>query len=228
MNTIKKTNIAIVVVLTMIMISCQKESTFFTLNQENIQLDSVVMTNHNEESDPVRQASMHMLPNAITQLSQNPDYGDYYYFDNLYHDCSLDTVGYCLYAAQSKLFPNHFLSMAANGDSLLMCYCFDFPIGFDWDYSYLHYQTVDVEAYLYDGTDFYRGTFNVRQGLLTVTWVNSSLFNAKQQLHPGWGTFCGYWTIGGYICAQLVGLACPPAGAVIGAISCVVTSVKCL
>ena len=171
---------------------------------------------------------LHSVPNVVTQLAQDPDYGDYYYFDSLYHDCSLDTAGYYVYAARSKYFPNCYLAIAVKNDSILMYYEFEFPTNFNWEYSYNHNETVPIYAYLYDGTPFYSGTFDVKHGILNVTWVNLTLFDLKGPLPPGWNVFCGYWTISSFICPTLIGLACPPAGVVIGAISCVVSVVHCL
>ena len=129
-----------IAVLSVALISCKKENLLHTNNSlMKSEKGELEIQNHDticQEDELLCFSSSsssgnigvsHSVPNVISQLAQNPDYGDYYYFDSLFHDCSLDTAGCYYYAAPSKYWPNEYLTIAVEGDSLLMYYIFDFP-----------------------------------------------------------------------------------------------------
>ena len=98
----------------------------------------------------------------------------------------------------------------------------------DWEYCYNHNETVPVYAYLYDGTDFFSGTVNVRQGTLNITRVNSDLFDSNSKLpRPGWGTFCDFWDYFGLVSSITFSIGCPAAGVAVSIVNFVVNRAVC-
>jgi len=226
----------------LMMYSCQKENSVSVSNsneKEKVTFDEppIVDTICDENDDEIRSSigsgsgsiiPTHAIPNAVVQLFQDPDYGDYYYYDSLYHDCSFDTAGYYYYTAPSKYWPNQYLSIAVEGNSILMYYVIQFPENMDWEYCYNHNETVPVYSYLYDGTDFFSGTVNVRQGILNITWVNPVVFDSNSKLpRPGWGTFCDFWDYFGLVSSITFGIGCPAAGVAVSIVSFVVNRAVC-
>lgn len=239
-----KLNLCIFFATTMMLYSCQKENPASVSNSNSNEkemvnldeppiVDTICVENDDEVCSSIGQGSggfvpTHAIPNAVVQLFQDPDYGDYYYFDSLYHDCSLDTSGYYYYTAPSKYWPNEYLSIAVEGGNILMYYVIQFPENMDWEYCYNHNETVPVYAYLYDGTGFFSGTYDVRQGVLNVSWVNSNLFDLDSKLpRPGWDTFCDFWDYFGLVSSLTFGIGCPPAGIAVSIVSFVVTRSVC-
>lgn len=231
--------VLIFVTATLMLYSCQKENSVSGINsneKEKFALDEPPHVDSicDEEGPCVliepdsERGAMHAIPNSIIQLFQDPDYGDCFYFDSLYHDCSLDTTGYYFYSAPSKYFLNEYLSIAVEGDSILMYYILDFQPNTDWEYCYNHNVSVPVYANLYDGTSFFTGTYNVRQGTLNINWVNPTLFNSNSKVpRPGWGTFCEFWDYFGFISSLTFSIACPAAGVTVAIIDFVVHRTSC-
>lgn len=221
---------------TLLLYSCQKEATSLHENESTcviqIENDTIYDNDCKVKPDDIwareSRSAVHSTPSIISQLAANPDYGDYFSFNSLYHDCSLDTAGYYLYVVPSKYWPNQSLSLVVEADTILMSYSVLFPSNFDWDYCYNNHEYVPIYACFYeDSENFFEGMYNPYYGTLIVTWVNPNLYDSKK-MRPGWETFCGYWTVGGYVCAQLFSLACPLAGAVVATTACVICTVKCL
>lgn len=232
--------ILIFVTATLMLYSCQKENSVSGSNsneREKLAFDEPSYADSicDEENWPCVSIGpnsggevTHGIPTSIIQLFQDPDYSDYFYFDSLYHDCSLDTSGYYFYTTPSKYWPNEYLSIAVEGNSIIMYYVLDFPQNMDWEYCYNHNESVPVYAYLYDATGFFNGTYNVRQGTLNITWVNSDLFDSNSKLpRPGWGTFCDFWDYFGFVSSITFSIGCPAAGVAVSIVSFVVNRAVC-
>ena len=91
-----KLNLCIFFATTMMLYSCQKENPASVSNSNSNEkemvnldeppiVDTICVENDDEVCSSIGQGSggfvpTHAIPNAVVQLFQDPDYGDYYYF----------------------------------------------------------------------------------------------------------------------------------------------------
>lgn len=181
----------LVAVAAAVLVGCKKEDAKCDSNlsdltlKDNAPVESIGVSNNQNKIPTITS-----LPYCITVMSNDPEF-DFYDFDRIYHDYSLDTAGFQTYVIPSKFVDTELLCVAVSNNSIALRFAFSLPLGFDYDYEYYYNEGIDVgiDAFSYNYEDLYfSGRLNVRNHSLVFTYVNEEIYSnyGNGDLPPLW------------------------------------------